>query len=105
MTYYLYDTDGFYVNYIIDPKEQPKNSTELTPPEFNKDYWRRFNGTEWEEVKIPAVVEDIIGLKFTKPFTQHYVHLKAICDRIKAGDETVQYVEDGSSFTIVKTAE
>lgn len=111
MMYYIYDTDGYYV-VTVDADVAPEKSTTIAP-ELKDGYWAHFNGTAWEDEKIPATAEDIVGLSFPAPpadpmdenqkdtATQHQSILRSICDRIIAGDPHARKVVKDGVITIV----
>ena len=55
LTFYRYDTDGFYLGTTY---RQEENTTDI-PFEYEPGYWFFFDNSEWRKVKIPDSVSEL----------------------------------------------
>lgn len=108
MMYHIYDSEGYYA-VSVDADVKPENATTIEP-DLQPGYWSHFNGEGWDNEKIPETVEDIIGLSFpvppSDPTPQHVSILRAISDRIMAGDPHARkQIADGKVTIVAVTDE
>lgn len=112
MMYHIYDSEGYYA-VSVDADVKPENSTTIEP-DLQPGYWSRFDGTKWDNEKIPETVEDIIGLSFPvppsdpmeeDPTPQHQSILRSMCDRIMAGDPHARKQIADGIITIISVSD
>ena len=88
LTFYKYDTDGFYLGTTWQSGE---NTTDI-PFEYEQGYWYFFNGTDWDKVKIPESLSEItLDVTLTDESTNYQKILVSLAQRLAAEYEGNDY--------------
>ena len=88
LTFYKYDTDGFYLGTTWQSEE---NTTDI-PFEYESGYWYFFNGTDWDKVKIPESLSEItLDVTLTDESTNYQKILVSLAQRLAAEYEGNDY--------------
>jgi hypothetical protein len=88
LTFYKYDTDGFYLGTTWQSGE---NTTDI-PFEYESGYWYFFNGTDWDKVKIPESLSEItLDITLTDESTNYQKILVSLAQRLAAEYEGAEY--------------
>ena len=88
LTFYRYDTDGFYLGTTC---RQEENTTDV-PLEYEQGYWYFFNGTDWDKVKIPESLPEItLDITLTDESTNYQKILVSLAQRLAAEYEGTEY--------------
>ena len=88
LTFYSYDTDGFYLGTIC---RQEENTTDV-PFEYEQGYWYFFNGTKWDKIKIPESLPEItLDITLTDESTNYQKILVSLAQRLAAEYEGNEY--------------
>lgn len=88
LTFYKYDTDGFYLGTTWQSGE---NATDI-PLEYEQGYWYFFNGTDWNKVKIPESLPEItLDITLTDESTNYQKILVSLAQRLAAEYEGNDY--------------
>ena len=88
LTFYRYDTDGFYLGTTC---RQEENTTDV-PFEYEPGFWYFYNGTNWDKVKIPASLPEItLDITFTDESTNYQKTLVSLAQRLAAEYEGNNY--------------
>lgn len=88
LTFYRYDTDGFYLGTTC---RQEENTTDV-PFEYEQGYWYFFNGTNWDKIKIPESLPEItLDITLTDESTNYQKILVSLAQRLAAEYEGTEY--------------
>lgn len=88
LTFYRYDTDGFYLGTTC---RQEENTTDV-PFEYEPGYWYFFNCTNWDKVKIPESLSEItLDTTLTDESTNYQKILVSLAQRLAAEYEGTEY--------------
>ena len=88
LTFYRYDTDGFYLGTTC---RQEENTTDV-PFEYEPGYWYFFNSTNWDKVKIPESLPEItLDIIFTDESTNYQKILVSLAQRLAAEYKGTEY--------------
>ena len=88
LTFYRYDTDGFYLGTTC---RQEENTTDV-PFEYEPGFWFFFNSTDWDKVKIPESLSEItLDTVLTDESTNYQKTLVSLAQRLAAEYEDNDY--------------
>ena len=89
LTFYRYDTDGFYLGTTC---RQEENTTDV-PLEYEPGFWFFFSeNNEWEKVKIPDSVSELdFDITITDESTNYQKILVSLAQRLAAEYEGTEY--------------
>ena len=100
LTFYRYDTDGFYLGTTC---RQEENTTDI-PFEYEPGFWFFFDNGEWQKVKIPDNVSELdFDITLDDNSTNYQKTLVSIAQRIFAeysGDEYRLVITDNHYKTM-----
>lgn len=81
LTFYKYDSDGFYLGTTW---KQEENTTDI-PFTFEPGYWFFFRDNQWEKVKIPETVQELdFDITLTDESTNYQKTLVSLAQRLFA---------------------
>lgn len=88
LTFYRYDTDGFYLGTTC---RQEENTTDV-PFEYEPGFWFFFDNGEWRKVKIPGSVSELdFDIVLDDNATNYQKTLVSLAQRIFAGYDGDEY--------------
>ena len=100
LTFYRYDTDGFYLGTTC---RQEENTTDV-PFEYEPGFWFFYRNNEWEKVKIPETVSELdFDITLDDKATNYQKTLVSLAQRIFAeysGNEYRLVITDNHYQTI-----
>lgn len=100
LTFYRYDTDGFYLGTTC---RQEENTTDV-PFEYEPGFWFFFDNGEWRKVKIPDSVSELdFDITLDDNATNYQKTLMSVAQRLFAeysGDEYRLVITDNHYKTV-----
>ena len=97
MIYFLYDSDGYYIG---NDSIQSGNCTDIEPT-LAEGYWSRFDGTQWNNEKIPDSATELEGIVLVSDESLASNHDKEVYSLFqKYLDDTHYIKEDSENKTI-----
>lgn len=92
MIYFLYDSDGYYIG---NDSIQSGNCTDIEPT-LAEGYWSRFDGTHWNNEKIPDSATELEGIVLVSDESLASNHDKEVYSLFQKYLDDTHYIEEDS---------